>query len=80
MAPTALALSIVYPGDDPQLPEELRQLKHFLPPDFPILIGGRSAASYAPTVQEIGALTPNDLDAFKAELANIRNARAQAFL
>lgn len=76
--PTALALSIVYPGDDPQLPEELRRLKRLLPPDLPILIGGRAASSYAPAIREIGALTPPDLDAFKTELTSIRNARAQA--
>lgn len=76
--PTALALSIVYPGDDPQLPEELRRLKRLLPPDIPILIGGRASASYARCLEGIGALMPPDLAAFKAELTTIRRTRADA--
>lgn len=77
--PTAIALSIVYPGDDPQLTEELRRLKRLLPSDLPILIGGRASSSYATAIREIGALTPQDLGAFESELATIREARAKAF-
>ncbi|MGJ8642560.1 MAG: MerR family transcriptional regulator [Luteolibacter sp.] len=76
--PTALALSIVYPGDDPLLSDELRRLKRLLPPELPILIGGGAASSYATAIQEIGARSPADLDVLKTELANIRERRTRA--
>ncbi len=51
----AVALSIVYPMDDPDLPGELEALRQFLPPGMPILVGGRAAASYRRTLDRIGA-------------------------
>ncbi len=52
---SALALSIVYPTDDAQLPQELRALRAALPPDVGLVIGGAGAAHYAETIAEIGA-------------------------
>ena len=42
----AVALSIVYPEDDPDLPQELTNLRRFLPEETRILIGGRAATAY----------------------------------
>jgi DNA-binding transcriptional MerR regulator/methylmalonyl-CoA mutase cobalamin-binding subunit len=50
----AVALSIVYPGDDPQLSRELTRLRRLLPERIAILIGGRSAHAYATTSREPG--------------------------
>ncbi len=51
----ALALSIVYPTDDPALPEELRLLKQHLPAGAGLVVGGSGAASYSAVLGEIGA-------------------------
>lgn len=76
--PTALALSIVYPGDDPLLSDELRLLKRLLPPDLPILIGGGAAAYYADAIRDLGALSLHDLDMLRMELAKIRELRSRS--
>ena len=51
----AVALSIVYPPDDSKLPDELRRLRHLLPPEVFIVTGGRAARAYDSSLQEIGA-------------------------
>jgi methylmalonyl-CoA mutase cobalamin-binding subunit len=51
----ALALSVVYPTDDPELPNELRDLRAALPPEVGIVIGGSGAQHYAEAIREIGA-------------------------
>lgn len=72
----AVGLSIVYPTDDPQLPEELRRLKRLLPDHVPLLIGGRAASSYHDVAGEIGATIPTGLHDFKADLESIREKSA----
>lgn len=52
----AVALSIIYPGDDPNLPEELLGLRRYLPNETRILVGGRAAPAYAETLALIGAI------------------------
>lgn len=42
----AVALSIVYPNDDPNIPHELTQLRKLLTHDVALLIGGRAAYGY----------------------------------
>ncbi|HRQ78931.1 MAG TPA: hypothetical protein PLY94_10050, partial [Gemmatimonadaceae bacterium] len=51
----ALALSVVYPTDDPELPTELRELRAALPQDVGLVIGGSGAQHYADVIREIGA-------------------------
>jgi methanogenic corrinoid protein MtbC1 len=58
----AVALSIVYPTDDPELPKELHQLREYLPGDVEIIVGGRGASSYATALVEIRARIANKLD------------------
>ena len=50
-----IALSIVYPHDDPLLPAELRTLREAAGPDTEILVGGRAARHYREAVEAIGA-------------------------
>lgn len=52
----AVALSIVFPGDDPNLPGELENLRKHLPSETQIIIGGRAAESYIPVLERIGAI------------------------
>ncbi len=67
-----VALSIVYPEDDPNLPNELLTLRRFLPAKVKILCGGRGSAAYREGLGRIGALQINDLDAFSQELDALR--------
>lgn len=68
----AVALSLVYPGDDPALPGELQFLRKLLPPEIAIIAGGRVASNYAPTLEAIGAHRSEDLSAFVALLNRLR--------
>jgi len=72
----ALALSIVYPEDDPSLPHQLRELKHYLPGDVELMVGGRAAAAYASTLTQIGARLIDKLDDVFSVLEVIRKKPA----
>jgi methanogenic corrinoid protein MtbC1 len=56
----AVALSIVYPADDPNLPGELERLRELLP-DTAIIAGGRAVTSYREALDKIAALQSQDL-------------------
>jgi len=70
-----VALSIVYPDDDPNLPKELISLRQFLSPEVEIVIGGRGAAAYKDALARIGAWQTGDLDAFSQQLDALRRSR-----
>ena len=70
----AVALSIVYPEDDPHLPRELASLRRFLPPETKIFTGGRAAPAYFETVMQIGALFIDSIDEFCNPLADLRRS------
>ena len=57
----AVALSIVFPGDDPNLPLELTSLRKHLPTEIKIIAGGRAAESYASTLDQIEAVRAQEL-------------------
>ncbi|MCU0788796.1 MAG: MerR family transcriptional regulator [Verrucomicrobia bacterium] len=68
----AVALSIVYPEDDPALPGQLRQLKQYLPENIELIVGGRGAPAYAATLVEIGARVANKLEDLFPTLEGLR--------
>jgi DNA-binding transcriptional MerR regulator/methylmalonyl-CoA mutase cobalamin-binding subunit len=68
----AIALSVVYPGDDPQVAHELRRLRQLVPASVAILLGGRSASRYAPLAEEIGLQRIQDLAQLRAQLHALR--------
>jgi methylmalonyl-CoA mutase cobalamin-binding domain/chain len=68
----AVALSIVYPDDDEQLPEELSKLRRYLPGDVKIIIGGRASASYEEAIKRIGATHSSNLSEFSLQLNGLR--------
>jgi len=68
---SAVALSIVYPADDPHLPAQLRKLRQMAPADIPILVGGRSANAYASVLDEIGAKRIGGLAQLRRELDHL---------
>lgn len=63
-----VALSIVYPMDDPGMADELKRLRTLLPKSCEIVVGGAAADSYSAALEEIGALQIYDLTALKAWL------------
>lgn len=71
-AAKAVALSIVYPMDDPQLANELKRLGRQLGKDVALLVGGASAGAYREALDEIGAPFTADVSILRAELQKLR--------
>lgn len=74
----AVALSLVYPEDDPHLPGELIRLRNLLPPRIALLAGGRAMTSYRSALDQIGALQSHDLAHFGSHLDALRHTEAVA--
>jgi MerR family transcriptional regulator, light-induced transcriptional regulator len=70
-----VALSLVYPPDDPKLGAELSELRERLPKDTKIIAGGPVASSYERVLRRIGAQIVTDIHAFREVLARIRSER-----
>ncbi|MBK7999269.1 MAG: MerR family transcriptional regulator [Verrucomicrobia bacterium] len=68
----AVALSIVYPEDDPRLESELTRLRELLPAHIEILVGGRAMNAYRPALDRIGAHQIRDLNQLSDTLDNLR--------
>lgn len=68
----AVALSLVFPGDDPNLPAELENLRKHLPETTRIIVGGRAAESYASALKKNEALAADSLKEFYKILAEMR--------
>jgi methylmalonyl-CoA mutase cobalamin-binding subunit len=73
----AVALSIVYPEDDPALGGELTDLARLLPSSTRILVGGRAARGYFETLVHLGALYAENMEEFGAQLDSLRRAPAR---
>jgi DNA-binding transcriptional MerR regulator/methylmalonyl-CoA mutase cobalamin-binding subunit len=70
-----VALSIVYPGDDPQLKKDLLNLKKMLPANVSLMVGGRAADGYLDILNEINAVVVKDMKQLRNELNTIREQR-----
>ncbi len=68
----AVALSIVYPPDDPMLVDEVQQLRTLLPTALSLIVGGASAPAYGDRLVEAGAVQVPDLDALRQRLEQLR--------
>lgn len=68
----AVALSIVYPEDDPHLPAELENLRKYLPAETRIIAGGRAAAAYAGALSRIEATRATQLKDLYSALDALR--------
>lgn len=71
----AVALSIVYPADDPLLPGELQRLRNLLPSSVSILIGGAAAISYQSKLKSINILRLETLADFRETLMTTQYRR-----
>ncbi len=68
----AVALSVVYPPDDPALPGELQRLRALLPAEITLLIGGAASVRYRKTVSGAGVVWPEGLTGLPAALKALR--------
>lgn len=68
----AVAVSIVYPADDPRTGHDLEALRRYLPEETGVFAGGQGAAAHAETLRRIGASLAEDLDAFRNALRTWR--------
>lgn len=68
----AVALSIVYPPDDPRLGQEIVSLRKHLGQEIPILAGGRAAAAYRDALNSIQAIHIPDMPTMRTELEGLR--------
>ena len=72
----AIALSIVYPPDDPDLGDDLRRLPDYLGDSGAELIfGGRCARSYGKAIADAGGVICDGLDEFLAKLERLRQPK-----
>ena len=69
----AVALSLVYPDDDPRLEGELVRLRELLPADTRLIAGGRAIAAYRETLEKIGAVQAHDLTQLLSALDAFRS-------
>jgi len=74
----AVALSLVYPEDDSRLEGELVRLRELLPPEIPLLVGGRAMPAYRDTLEKIGARRISDLGHFCSSLDDLRKPTNRA--
>lgn len=73
----AVALSIVYPEDDENVPVELSNLRRYLPPEIRILCGGRACDAYREVLTRIGAVRTGNLVEFGHALDELRRPSAR---
>jgi len=74
----AVALSIVYPEDDPAMAGELASLRSYLPPDTAVIVGGRAAEAYDTTLKMIGAHRVETLKEFYKLLETLRRVASHS--
>ncbi|MFC1525562.1 MerR family transcriptional regulator [Candidatus Latescibacterota bacterium] len=73
---SAVALSIVYPSDDPLLGSELQRLRRGLGEEIVLLVGGRVSGAYADDLARVGAVHVGDLADLRQKLAALRSTGA----
>ena len=74
----AVALSLVYPEDDPRLEGELTRLREALPAEVTLLVGGRATPAYRDVLEKIGATEMKDLKHLFSTLDSLRNTTKKA--
>lgn len=71
----AVALSIIYPNDDPRLAKDLIHLRKIISPHLPIIVGGRAAGGYLRVLDEVNAIVVKDTKQLRLELEAIRESK-----
>ncbi len=68
----AVAVSLVYPPDDPHIGLELRKLARLVEGRVRLIVGGRAVGAYSDILEEIKALRVTDLSDLKIKLNDLR--------
>ena len=71
-----VALSVVYPADDPRVADELLRLRRYLSHDIEILVGGRGSHGYQAVLNTIEATQIHDLATLRNHLETLRSLEA----
>ena len=74
----AVALSLVYPEDDPRLEGELTRLRELLPTEVALLVGGSAMPAYRDALEKTGATQLTDLADLCATLDDLRKPAKKA--
>jgi methanogenic corrinoid protein MtbC1 len=74
----AVALSLVYPEDDPQLEGELKRLREALPAEVALLVGGRAMPAYRAALENLGAVLIENLAHLGLTLDGLRRPAKKA--
>lgn len=72
----AVALSLIYPPDDPNVERELELLREYLPENIEILVGGQATYGYHRVLQSIRARVAGDLKDLYPMLDDLRTLRS----
>jgi len=72
----AVALSIIYPPDDPQLSVELQRLRRLLDPGVELVVGGSAARAYRKVIDSLNARIVGSLAELNAHLKSLRSVPA----
>jgi len=72
-AAQAIALSLVYPSDDPHLERELVRLRRLLGQNVHLIVGGRSTGGYESTLRRVNAIAVSDIRHFRTVLRDLRS-------
>lgn len=67
----AIGLSIVYPGDDARMSEEMQKLRRGVPEGVAIIVGGRAASSYNHIFEATGMVHLKNMLSFSAILESV---------
>lgn len=68
----AVALSLIFPDDDPELARDLELLRQLLPDEVALIAGGRALKGYRALLQRIGAFIAENLGQLGAVLDQVR--------
>lgn len=75
---TAVAMSLVYPPDDPHVGAELLRLRDMIGPDTGLVVGGRSFPHYLDAIEKADAVAIGSLREFADYLDSLRRAGSHA--
>jgi methylmalonyl-CoA mutase cobalamin-binding subunit len=71
---SVVALSLVYPLDDPYLSTELKKLRRILGDETEIIVGGRAAPGYSDALKDISAKVVSNIAEFRETLRSARES------